>query len=100
MHLQKTAIISQYVWRQRVAQRKFGKLKMIARKKVSLQLESVPKVKRIDWIDVDNFLCILPCLVDLVNNLRISIIWSSCLKEFKFESHVRLLIYLVFDSLV
>ena len=70
----KTIIVSQYVWRQRVAQREFGKLKMAVREKDSLQLESVLKVKIIDWIGVDNFFCILPCSVDLVNNLNIGII--------------------------
>ena len=44
---------------------------MVARKKNPLQLESVPKVKRIDWIGVDNFLCVFPYLVGLVNNLKI-----------------------------
>ena len=69
-------------------------------KKDSLQLESVLKVanplvkmERVDWIGVDNFFYILPYLVDLVNNLKIGIIQSSCLKKFKFENQARLLIY-------
>ena len=77
---------------------------MAAREKESLQLESVPKVSEstgplvkvemIDLIGVDNFLCILPpCLVDLVNNLNIEIIWSSCFEKFKFVNQARLFIY-------
>ena len=69
MRLQKAAIVSQCVWRRRVAQREFGKLKMIAREKYPLQLESVQNLEKIDWIGVDNFL-----------NLKIGIIWSSCLE--------------------
>ena len=78
---------------------------MPARENELLQLESAPKVadiidllstghlvkmKKIDWIGVDNFLCVLPCFV---NNLKISIIWSSCFEKFKFVNQVRLLIY-------
>ena len=68
MCLQKADIVSQCVWRQRVAQREFGKLKIAAKKKDPFQLESIPKVKRIDWIGVDNFICVLSCLVDRVNS--------------------------------
>ncbi|GFS36928.1 nucleoporin interacting component (Nup93/Nic96-like) family protein [Actinidia rufa] len=50
---------------------------MAARKKDSLQLKSVPKLKRIDWIGVNNFLCVLSCLADLVNNFNIGIIWRQ-----------------------
>ena len=65
------------------------KLKITARENWPLQLESVPKVadnidllstsplvkiKIIDWIGIDNFLCVLPYLVDLINNLNIDII--------------------------
>ena len=81
MCLQKADIVSQCVWRRQVARREFEKLKMVAREKESLQLESVSKmsesigplvkVERIDLISVDNFLCILhPCFVDLVNSLK------------------------------
>ncbi|XP_057463529.1 uncharacterized protein LOC130753466 isoform X1 [Actinidia eriantha] len=87
MHIQKASIVFQYSWRQRVAWKEFGKLKMVTRKKDPLQLESVPKVKRIDWIGVDNFVYVLP------GNLKMGIIWSSCSEELKFESHVRMLIY-------
>ena len=73
MRLQNAAIVSQCVWRQWVAQREFGNLKMAVRKKDSFQLESVPKVvdnidslstdplvkmERINLIGVDNFLCV------------------------------------------
>ena len=92
MHLQKV-IVFQCSWRRRVAQRDFGKLKLDSREKDSLQFESIQKVEKIDWIGVDNFLCVLPCLVDLVNNLKIGIIWSSCLEKFKFENQARLLIF-------
>ena len=76
---------------------------MAAREKKPLQLESVPKVSEstgplvkveiIDLIGVDNFLCILPYLVDLVNYLKIDIIWNSCFEKFKFVNQARLLIY-------
>ncbi|GFZ16420.1 microtubule-associated protein 65-9 [Actinidia rufa] len=91
-HLQKAAIIFQYSWRRRVAWKELEKFKMAAR---------VPKVERIDLIGVDNFLCVLPpYFVDLVNNLKMGIIWSSCSEELKFESHARVLIYSqVLDSL-
>ena len=49
--------------------------------------KNVSKVKRIELIGVDNFVCVLPY------NLKIGIIWKSHLKKFKFERHVRLLIY-------
>ena len=91
MCLQKAAIVSQCVWRRRVVRSEFEKLKMAAREKESLQLESTAKVsesigplvkvKRIDLIGVDNFVCILPlCLVDLVNSLKTVILdfaWKS-----------------------
>ena len=87
MHLQKAAIVFQYSWRRRVAWKEFEKLKMISREKDLLQFESVPKVKRIDLIGVDNFLCVLPC------NLKIDIIWSSGFEEFKFQNQTKLVIY-------
>ena len=93
MHLQKAVIVFQCSWRRRVACRELENIKIAARKKKSLQLERVPKVERIDWIGVDNFLCVLPYFVNFVNSLKTDIIWSSCLEEFKFESHARSLIY-------
>ena len=83
--LQKAAIIFQYSWRRIVAWKELRKFKMAAR---------VPKVEIIDLIGVDNFLCVLPpYFVDLVNNLKMGLIWNSCLEEFQFESHTRVLIY-------
>ena len=87
MHLQKAAIVFQYSWRRRVAWKTFEKLKIATRKKDPLQLESVPKVERIDLIGVDNFLCVLPC------NLKIDIIWSLGFEEFKFQNQTKLVIY-------
>ena len=78
MRLQKAAMVFQCFWRRRVAWTVLGKLRMTVR---------VPKVERIDWIGVDNFVCVLP------GNLKMGIIWSSCLEELKFESHARGLIY-------
>ena len=80
MHLQKAAIVFQCSWRRRVAWKEFEKLKMAVREKDHLQLERVSKVERIDWIGVDNFLCVLPCLANRVNSLK-----SSCLEKFTFQ---------------
>ena len=77
-HLQKVAIVFQSSWRRIVAWKELGKLKMAAK---------VPKVGRFDLIGVDNFVCVFPY------NLKIDIIWNSCLKKFKFERYARLLIY-------